>query len=78
MPITGKDATEEMINARTIVQDEKTTVVEKVMAVAKLCEVILKVLLPTRDNTTMIMEKLGIPKRKSRRIEETVEEKVEE
>lgn len=75
--ITSKDVREEIKIARKIVEDEATTVGEKLKAVLKLIEVDIKVNLSTRVSLVKVMEKLGVEKVQPRRPREDVGDKPE-
>ena len=75
--ITSRDVREEIKIARKIVEDEATTVAEKLKAVLKLVEVDIKVGLSTRVSLVRVMEKLGVEKVQPRKPRENAEEKPE-
>ena len=81
--ITGRHAKEEMIKARKVIEDKKTSVEQKLQALDKVVEVTLKVVLNIRTDVVKVMENLGIElvKPRKRDNEDTTtksEEKTEE
>lgn len=81
--ITRKDAMEEMVTARKVIEDDKATVDKKIRAIAKVVEVTLKVVLSNRTNVVRLMEAKGVEKLEPRKKENaktnpTTEQKDEE
>jgi len=64
MGLRSEDAKLELGNTRKVMQDDNSTVNEKLQAVHKLVEIVLKVALDTRDNTVRTMKKVGAEMRK--------------
>ena len=60
--ITGTDVKQEIKKAQDVVNNVTATVDDKLKAVVKLLEIVLKVELGTRLNVVKIMEKLEIEK----------------
>lgn len=58
--ITKKDINQELNNAEKIIKDPKADVITKINVIYKLLEVVIKIVVNVRRNTTKIMEKLGV------------------